>query len=240
MAIIYFIDYITYPPERLIALIKSNQIRPAWVVSVIFFVTLIIYFMRPKIKHQFEIADTSQEETTTSRQVLSRKIKKSPTMPRHNMANAAKPHPLLSAWTILRLGYIYFKYLRVGMLEESFYIAKANCFLRLQWYDRAIISYEKALKEADRASVHSILGYCYYQICEYDSSIEHYRKAYKRLRNRSADIRLAEAELKLGYIDKSDEVIQELRKSNFPFKPEDKKKLDVLEAEIAIAKRWRH
>ena len=192
--------------------------------------------MRPKIRQQFEIADAVQKKATNNRQTLLReKTKESLVASKHNMSDLKK-QPLLFMRTILKLSWIYILYLYFGG-EERFYVTKANCYVHLQWYDRAIISYEKALMEKDRAFVHSMLGYCYDQIQEYGSSVEHYRKAYKRRRNRSADIGLAVAEFQLGNIDKSDEVIQELRESNFAFELEDKKILNALEAKIAIAKK---
>lgn len=226
VATLYFIDYIRYPPKRIISDILNLSIRPTWVLGVIFFVSLFIYFMRPKVKQQFESAvETQKRALNERRDFLREKTKQSLT------ADATKRHPFLFAWYILKLVWIYIVYLRYGG-EERFYISKANCYVALQWYDRAIICYEKALMESDRAAVHSMLGYCYDQIQEYNNSVDHYRKAYKRRRDRSADIRLAEAEFKFGNIEKSHEVIQELRTSNFVFKAEDKKKMDDLEAKI--------
>jgi hypothetical protein len=226
VATLYFIDYITYPPKRIIADILDHTIRPTWVLGVIFFVSLFIYFMRPKVKQQFENSVENQKRAINEqRDFLREKIKQSLS------ADSVKRHPLLFAWYILKLIWIYLVYLRFGG-EERFYISKANCYVALQWYDRAIIYYEKALMESDRAAVHSMLGYCYEQIQENNKSVEHYRKAYKRRRDRSSDIWLAEAEFKLGNIEKSYEVIQELRKSKFIFEGEAKKKLDDLEAKI--------
>ncbi len=229
-AILSLVDYVTYPPKEIISSILDRTIRPTWVLGVIFFASLIIFFMRPKIKQQFEIADATQKTATNKRQTLLREKTKEP------LVASMKQQPLLFMWTILKLSWIYILYLRFGG-KERFYITKANCYVDLQWYNRAIISYERALMESDRAAVHSMLGFCYDKIQEYDNSVEHYRKAYKKRRNRSADIGLAVAEYQLGNIDKSDEVIQELCKSNFAFELEDKKILDALEAKIAIAKK---
>jgi hypothetical protein len=67
-------------------------------------------------------------------------------------------------WSILKLGYLYLCYWFVGFEEEEFYIPKANYCADIGWYNLAVRTYKKALKESKDPLIHAALGWCYSEI----------------------------------------------------------------------------
>jgi tetratricopeptide (TPR) repeat protein len=125
------------------------------------------------------------------------------------------------------------------MPVEDFHLRKANYFLDLGWYHRAIHNYKKALKDHDDPRIHSVLGYCYSRIKAPLDSVQHYSRARDKMRDPRIDIGLANSEFDCGNIEKSEEIIQEVRSSNYRLDSKDVEVLDSLAAAIEVVKKAR-
>jgi tetratricopeptide (TPR) repeat protein len=128
---------------------------------------------------------------------------------------------LRRCWTIVKLIYLYIGYWLVGLPQEYFYIKKGNYFADLKWYHRAIRNYKKALQDSDDPHICSMLGYCYSRIGTPADSVEHYSKAHDKIRDPKIDLGLAISEFESGNIDKSEEIMREVRRSNYRLESRD-------------------
>jgi len=142
-------------------------------------------------------------------------------------------------WKIVKLVYLFLGYWVVGLPQEYFYIKKGKYFVDLNWYHRAIRNYKKTLRDSDDPHIHSMLGYCYSRIGTPLDSIEHYNKAHDKIRDPKIDLGLAISEFESGNIEKSVEIIQEVRRSNDRLESPDVEALDWLEKRIEMAKKGR-
>jgi len=115
---------------------------------------------------------------------------------------------LKQIWTIIKLFYIHLAYFLVGLDQEHFYIARANCFTDLKWFSYAIGNYKKALKESTDPLVIAALGYCYLMVGDYEKSVKYYREAYQKSKNPVISFGLAHAELNKGNVEEAKKVLQ--------------------------------
>ncbi len=145
---------------------------------------------------------------------------------------------LRKSWIILKLLFSYVLLWTVPGGAENFYILKGNYFFDLGWYDRAIKSYRKALKDSSDPRIHARIGYCYAQKGDSKEAVEYYRKTHNRTHEHSINVGLALAEYDAGNMDESEEIIRELRQSN-KLETSAKETLDNLEARIALVRRER-
>jgi tetratricopeptide (TPR) repeat protein len=143
---------------------------------------------------------------------------------------------LRKIWIVWKLIYAYVRFWTFPTPSEAFYIMKGNCYFDLGWYERAIISYKKALRDSKDARIHNMLGYCYLRIGDYDNSVEHYEKAVKKIHDPSVALSIAAAEFERGNIEKSLEIIENIRKSDLNYKSS---YLDDLEGRVAMVKKER-
>ena len=125
------------------------------------------------------------------------------------------------------------------MPEEWFHITKANEFVKLHWYERAIKNYKKALDDSISVRIYSMLGHCYSQIGRYDEAVEYYRSIYKRSKYPGDLYGLALAEYHIGNAEKSHDLLEELRARDKTMSSTQKEILDNLEARIGILRRER-
>jgi len=148
-------------------------------------------------------------------------------------------NPLRQCWTIAKSIYLYLAYWLLGLTQEYSYIKKAYYFVDLHWYHRAIHNLKKVLRDSDDPHIHSLLGYCYSRIGTPFDSVEHYSKAHDKIRNPKTDLGLAISEFESGNIEKSEEIIEEVRRSNYSLDSHDVEALHGLETRIEMAKKGR-
>jgi hypothetical protein len=84
-----------------------------------------------------------------------------------------------------------------------------------------------------------MLGYCYSRIGTPVDSVQHYSKAHDKIRDPKTDLGLAISEFESGNIEKSEEIIHEVRRSNYSLDSRDVKALHGLETRIEMAKKGR-
>jgi hypothetical protein len=84
-----------------------------------------------------------------------------------------------------------------------------------------------------------MLGYCYHRIGVLVDSVEHYSKAREKIRDPKIDIGLANLEFESGNIERSEEIMREVRRSKYHVDSQDVKQLDWLETRIEMAKKGR-
>jgi tetratricopeptide (TPR) repeat protein len=142
-------------------------------------------------------------------------------------------------WTILNLVFLYLGYFLVGIPKEDFHVRKGNYFVDLGWYHRAIQNYKKALEDSDDPHIHSMLGYCYSRIKAPLDSVQHYSKAREKIGDPRIDIELANSEFDCGNIEKSEEIMWKVRRSNYHLDSQDVETLDSLETAIEMVKKAR-
>jgi tetratricopeptide (TPR) repeat protein len=145
-------------------------------------------------------------------------------------------NPIFYIWSIAKLAYWYIVYILVGLTEDHFQIVKANIFLDLGWYERAIKNYEKALKETKDQRIYAMLGYCYTQTRNFDSAVENFCKITTRNIYPEDYYGYAVAEFHRGNIEKSRELLQEYRSSILTMTQEQQDMIDSLASQISDAK----
>jgi tetratricopeptide (TPR) repeat protein len=136
----------------------------------------------------------------------------------------------------MSLIYWHIAYLFVGLDDEYFHIVKANIFVKLGWYERAAKNYEKALKDSKDSRIHSMLGYCYTRMGHFDNAAENYRKIPSKKINPNDLYGLAYVEFQSGNLEKSHDLLQELRTSKNYLSTEQKEMIDILEDNIESIK----
>jgi tetratricopeptide (TPR) repeat protein len=144
---------------------------------------------------------------------------------------------LKKCWSVLKMVYLYVAYWFVGIPEEVFHRYKGNYWVELNSYHRAIRSYKKALKDSNDARLHAMIGYCYSRMGNNNEAVEFYRAAKNKIHDQRVDVGLARSEYEARNIDKSDEVIQQVRTQEIDLSTE--RTLDHLEEQIAVVRRER-
>jgi hypothetical protein len=84
-----------------------------------------------------------------------------------------------------------------------------------------------------------MLGYCYSKIGSFEDSVERYRKAHAKIRDPKIHIGLAISEFESGNIEKSEAIMDEVRRSDYRLDSRDVEALDWLGTRIQMAKRGR-
>lgn len=141
-----------------------------------------------------------------------------------------------SVWIFTKFIWLYIAYWFVGSTPDYFYISKGNYFLELRWYERAIRNYKKALEDSTDHRIHDVISYCYSQMGRSSDAIDYYRAAYEKNTDPRTAYGLARAELERGNLEKSQEIIEAIRRINHHI---DQLRLDALEAEIQVVKKAR-
>jgi tetratricopeptide (TPR) repeat protein len=142
------------------------------------------------------------------------------------------------AWIILKLISLYVRYWTIGLTEDYYYISKANYFYELGDYERAIRNYKRALKDSNnlRLRIHDMIDYCYSLLGRANEGIDYYRKSFEKTNDPLIGLGLAQAEFQRGNLEKSQDLINDLRNTSHRF---NSSKLDMLEAEIQVVKKER-
>jgi len=148
--------------------------------------------------------------------------------------------PIKRFWIILKIIYLYLCFWFGALMgDENFYMMKANYLVELNWFDRAIINYKKALRDSKNHHIYSMLGYCYSRMGDHNEAADNYRKAYKRIPDPNINLGLAISEYEIGNIDKSEEIIQDLQDSNYHLESSAQHTIMWLEEKIAVVRRER-
>ena len=112
---------------------------------------------------------------------------------------------------IVKLIYIHIAFVAFGIDHEYFYITRANCFADLHLFNYAIGNYKLALEYSDDPKVMAALGWCYSQINQLKTSLNHYRKAHRENpRDHDISLGLAYVEFYNNNIDKSKKIIKSI------------------------------
>jgi tetratricopeptide (TPR) repeat protein len=112
---------------------------------------------------------------------------------------------------VIKIIYYTIAYFAVGLTVEEYHIRKANYWINLGNYRRAIRNYQKSLKESEDSEVRAAMAWCYSQIGMYETSLDHYRKAFERNRHPSIALRLAYAELNVGNLTESERLLKSIQ-----------------------------
>jgi tetratricopeptide (TPR) repeat protein len=118
--------------------------------------------------------------------------------------------PINVMWVFIKLLYLHTAYVLVGLTEEAFHIAKGNYLMDLHWFHRAILNYQKALRETQNPRVHLALAFCFTRVGKPQDSVEHYRIAYEKLKQLDVALMLAIAEYETGDLNRCRELVRQL------------------------------
>jgi len=146
---------------------------------------------------------------------------------------------LLKTWAIMRLIFAHLQFWTFPTPEESFYITKANCYVDLGWYQRAIKNYRKAQRDSHDGRIDAAIGYCYSRIGSHQEAVENYRRGSSGTRDHRIRIGLAIEEYETGNLETSEQIIQELQTSADKLDPKERAALDNLEIRVAMTKKAR-
>jgi len=116
---------------------------------------------------------------------------------------------------------------------------KANCYLDLGWYQRAIKNYKKAQRDSQDGRIDSAIGYCYSRIGRHEEAVENYRKGSSKTRDHRTRIGLAIEEYETGNLEASERIIRELQSSASKLDPKERVALDNLQIRVAMTKKAR-
>jgi tetratricopeptide (TPR) repeat protein len=118
--------------------------------------------------------------------------------------------PIKVMWIFAKLLYLHTAYVLVGLPEETFHITKGNYLMDLHWFHRAILNYQKALRETQTPRVHLALGFCFTRVGKFQDSVEHYRIAHEKLKQPDVALMLAIAEYETGNLNRCREIVKQL------------------------------
>lgn len=146
---------------------------------------------------------------------------------------------LLKTWAILRLFFAHLQFWTFPTPEESFYIMKANCYVDLGWYQRAIKNYRKAQRDSHDGRINAAIGYCYSRIGSHEEAVENYRRGSFKTRDQRTRIGLAIEEYETGNLETSERIIRELKTSSNKLDPNERAAIENLEIRVAMTKKAR-
>ncbi len=102
-------------------------------------------------------------------------------------------------------------------------------------YYKAIRDYKRASKDSNDPRILDTINYCYQKIGADNDGINFYRKANKKADDPSVSWGLANAEFDKGNLNRSHELIRQIRSKHHIHS----QRLDIFEAQIEIARRER-
>jgi len=140
---------------------------------------------------------------------------------------------LRHSWAFFKISYTMSLNWLVGLLEEEYYIRKGNIWAGVEWYDRAVWNYERALRANEDSWVRAHMGWCYGQLGMSQAALEHYRRAYERNKHPRIAIGLAFNECAAGNLQESRVLIQQLRGRKNRLDPATTEQLERIESMVS-------
>ena len=115
-------------------------------------------------------------------------------------------------WIIIKLIFLYFGYIFLGIDQEYFYIKRGNYFYQLGCYSIALGNYKTALEGYDSKDkfLKSSIGYCYTMLGNYTEALKIYREAYRENKHPDILVGLVCAELNNGNDQNGIKLFEEL------------------------------
>ena len=119
-----------------------------------------------------------------------------------------------TSWHIFLVIYYKLAFYTGGLIDDEYYVAAGNNWVKLNNYERAISNYKMALKTEDISFTRNMIGWCYLKLRKYEEACLHYNKAYEKKNDIIHLIGVAYCKHYLGKSNEAKSILNDIKTNN--------------------------